>query len=366
MEFGSSSNDGPIKCVSKRWQEIISDTSVPRLQCLSTKPLLSGFLFQDVLDESNEVKYIPFSNDEDIVQNSVLDFVPEHIRLIASSNGLLCCLKFGVDDEVVFICNPIKQKCFRLEVPKGNDRIEGLAFIFNPFCNSMDKSPSFKLVSITRKGDFEFSFHIYSSEIGEWRNLENNCYCDLDLSCYGLGVFAGGIFYWMTQGNIIIAFDVEKEQSQCITLPLPRIPLDEGLCEVCIGESEDCLHYIIIARAALQVWVLSCDHKWSLKHLISLAKMEEEYLYFLYIEGKVSAVMDVGGVILPTWIEPIAFKDGFLLIKLRCHFSCTLIYMYNPDAGTMETLITLEEMGLPVGYLRTLPYCMGLAPMQSI
>ncbi|KAF5206789.1 hypothetical protein FRX31_003628 [Thalictrum thalictroides] len=373
MEFGPSIIDGPIKCVFKRWQDIISDTSFPRLQCQSSKPLLSGFLFQDMFDESNQVKYVPFSNDEAIVQNSVLDFVPEHVRLFASSNGLICCLNFGVDGNVVFICNPIERKCFQLEVPKGSDIIEGLAFVFDPFCNSMDKSPSFKLVSITRKGDFEFSFHIYSSEIGEWRNSEKNCYCDLDLSCNDRGVFAGGIFYWMTQGNIIIAFDVEKEQSQCITLPVPRIPPNEEICEVCIGESEDSLHYIVIAGAALQVWVLSCDHKWALKHFISLAAMEGEYPYFFYSEGKRAPVKDVGGLFLPTWIEPIAFKDGFLLVKLRLHFSykegnvsaSTLIYMYNPDAGTMEVLISLEEMGLPVGCLRTLPYCMSLAPMQS-
>ncbi|PIA44539.1 hypothetical protein AQUCO_01700263v1 [Aquilegia coerulea] len=330
MEFGSSNDDIRIevlsrvpvkslltsKCVSKRWQGIISETSFQRLHCRRTKPIISGFFFQCLMR--------------------------------CNINGLICCRNFGIGAQFVFICNPLKREFLQIKGPKGINgrRLRGLGFVFDPLCYSLDGTPSFKIVSVSKKKGFVFSFHIYSSKVREWRLSEEIYYDDCDLSLGGLGIFAGGVFYWLTGGNVVMAFDLEKGKSKCIDLTVPRIQRNEGLCEMCIGESEGCFYYILITDADLRVWALN---------------------------RKIASGIVVGGLILPTWIEPIAFKDGNLLVKLRCRFNyergglevCTKIYLYNLDAGTMKELCVLEELGLPVGYLRTIPYCMSFAPLLS-
>ncbi|PIA44535.1 hypothetical protein AQUCO_01700259v1 [Aquilegia coerulea] len=354
MEFGSSNDDIRIevlsrvpvkslltsKCVSKRWQGIISETSFQRLHCQRTKPM-------------QHVKYVSICNDQVTVQNTILNFIPHNFRLIASSNGLICCRNFGIGAQFVFICNPLKREFLQIKGPKGINgrRLRGHGFVFDPLCYSLDGTPSFKIVSVSKKKGFVFSFHIYSSKVREWRLSEEIYYDDCDLSLGGRGIFAGGVFYWLTGGNVVMAFDLEKGKSKCIDLPVPRIQRNEGLCEMCIGESEGCFYYILITDADLR----------------------EQHPNLLYKEGTIASGIVVGGLILPTWIEPIAFKDGNLLVKLRCRFNyergglevCTKIYLYNLDAGTMKELCVLEELGLPVGYLRTIPYCMSFAPLLS-
>ncbi|PIA24838.1 hypothetical protein AQUCO_19700004v1 [Aquilegia coerulea] len=360
MEFGSSNDDIRIevlsrvpvkslltsKCVSKRWQGIISETSLQRLHCQRTKPVISGFFFQDMFDEMQHV-----------------------------NNGLICFRNFGIGAQFVFICNPLKREFLQIKGSKGINgrRLRGLGFAFDPLCYSLDGTPSFKIVSVSKKKGFVFSFHIYSSKVREWRLSEEIYYDDCDLSLGGRGIFAGGVFYWLTGGNVVMAFDLEKGKSKCIDLPVPRIQRNEGLCEMCIGESEGCFYYILITDADLRVWVLNSEHRWLLKHSISLTAIQEQHPNFLYKEGKIASGIVVGGLILPTWIEPIAFKDANLLVKLRCRFNyergglevCTKTYLYNLDAGTMKELCVLEELGLPVGYLRTIPYCMSFAPLLS-
>ncbi|KAF5206788.1 hypothetical protein FRX31_003627 [Thalictrum thalictroides] len=344
-------------------------------QCQNTKPVISGFFLQDMFDELQHIKYVSICNDQVTVQNTIMDFIPNNIHLIASSNGLICCRNFGIGAQLVFICNPLKREFLEIKGPKGinEHKLRGLGFVFDPQCYSLDGTPSFKLVSISKRKSSVFSFHIYSSEERKWRLSEEICYDDCDLSLGGRGIFAGGVVYWLTVGSVVIAFDLEKGNSKCINLPVPRIHRNEGLCEMCIGESVGCLHYILITDADLRVWVLNGEHGWLLKHSISLTAIQEEYPNFFYNEGRLASAIVVSGLILPTWIEPISFKDGNLLIKLRCCLRygrrgvdvSTKIYLYNFDAGTVKELCALEDLGLPIGYLRTIPYSMSFAPLLS-
>ncbi|PIA39614.1 hypothetical protein AQUCO_02600219v1 [Aquilegia coerulea] len=399
MEIGSTHDDILIEilsrlpaksvvrfqCVSKRWQNIISDPVFRRLQYHRSKSIISWFFFLGGCNEFCLSNYVPFINDQVIAQYRIMNFIPEKSCPIASSNGLLCCRNYGVD-TAIYVCNPAIEKYVKMEVPTA---VNGLAMglLFDPFRYNMDDLSNFKLVSISEKNDLGFIFHIYSSEIREWRKLSGVCPCTHVLQRGGCACLASGVFYWMTCGDVIIAFDVEKETSYCITLPVTDLKSWGGKC---IGESEGSLHYITISDGCIQVWFLiSCELKWILKFSVSLASMEEDHPNFLYDAANKEASIRH----LPLWIEPLAFKDGNLLLKLRLRFStehgnftqlCMKFYAYNLETRTMEELCTLDESGLLyygnrkwneltmnnkwglfLGALKALPYSMSLAPLCS-
>ncbi|KAF5187724.1 F-box family protein [Thalictrum thalictroides] len=375
-----------FQCVSKRWQNIISDPVFQRLQCHRSKSSFSWFFFLRGCHEFCLSNYAPFINDQVIAKYRIMDFLPENFCPIASSNGLLCCRKFGIVDNAIYVCNLAIKKYVKIEVPRDvNGQAVGL--FFDPFRSNMDDWSNFKLVSISEKNDLGFYFQIYSSEIREWRKLAGVCPCNHVLQRGARAFLASGVFYWMTLGNVIIASDVEKETSYCITLPVTNL---ESWGEKCMGESAGSLQYISISDGSIQVWsLISCKLKWIHKCSMSLASIEGDHPKFIYNAAKRVA----GASHLPSWIEPLAFKDGQSLLKLRLRFSldhgnfkelCMKFYVYNLDTRTMEKLCTLDEAGLLygnrkwneltmnikwgllLGALKALPYSMSLAPLCSV
>ncbi|KAF9619436.1 hypothetical protein IFM89_007011 [Coptis chinensis] len=113
---------------------------------------------------------------------------------------------------------------------------------------------------MSKEGMLNCLFQVYSSKSKEWRKLDVYKF-GYDSWPDGQVVFASGVLYWLTNGNIL-GFDVETEQPYFIILPVERIHRSEGLCGVCIGESEGCLHLIVISKAGLRVWILDSESKW--------------------------------------------------------------------------------------------------------
>ncbi|KAF9619432.1 hypothetical protein IFM89_007007 [Coptis chinensis] len=257
------------------------------------------------------VKYVNINNDQAVVQDTILDFLPEKVNIVASSNGLLCCHRsqeLGERvDNLIYVCNPAKEYV-QIQWSNGNDSHQYVALAFNPFRYPVDDLANFKVVSM-------------SKEV----------------------VFASGVLYWLTNGNIL-GFDVETEQPCFISLP-----------------------------AGLRVWILDSESKWVVEHSISLLAIEEECPQFLYTDAKRAATLVPNNLLTPTWIEPLVYEDEILLIRLRYHFSFenekleegTMIYLYNFDTRKMEELLNIDKLGSCNGFLNTVPYSMSLAPLGS-
>ncbi|KAF5187723.1 hypothetical protein FRX31_022692 [Thalictrum thalictroides] len=245
MEFGTPSNDilieilsrvpdkplARFKCVSKGWNNMICDPVFRKLQRQNSKAVISGFFFQlqDQHELSCQAKYVSINDKQVFVQHTILDFLPENVYVIGSSNGLLCCRNCWNPfpnprkyQKVVYVCNPAIEKYVKVEGPKGLwtnsvDVIQGLGFFSNPFSYSMNDSSNFTLVWISKKVRFKsYSFHIYSSEIGGWRMSEEVCDCQSLIYNDSRSIFASGVLYWLTNQDEIVAFDVEEEKSMCI------------------------------------------------------------------------------------------------------------------------------------------------------
>ncbi|KAF9619433.1 hypothetical protein IFM89_007008 [Coptis chinensis] len=369
-----------LRCesVSKGCRDLISDNSFRNLQCHRVKATTSGFFFQDTCEVPYPVKYLSTDNDQAILQDTILDFLPEKVNeLIASSNGLLCltsCDDSKDRDKLIYVCNPAKKEYVQIEWPKGSDNHQDFALAFDPYHCLGDGLLDFKLVCICKEYLYTFSFQVYSSKTKQWRILDN-CNCSIHYSLpNGQVIFASGVLYWMTYGDAILAFDVETEESYFIVLPVRRTRRREDLWEVCIGESKGRLHFILISEAGVQVWILDSEPKWVLKHSITLSAMEEECPRFLYNDAKKASRPVPDYVPLPPWIEPLVYKDEILIVKLRCSYSyenhdeisaCTKIYLCNLDIGKMEELFTIVKLGSYLGYTRAVPYSMSLAPLGS-
>ncbi|KAF9619434.1 hypothetical protein IFM89_007009 [Coptis chinensis] len=366
-----------FESVSKGWRDLISNNSFRRLQCHRVKTVTSGFFFQDTWDVPYPVKYFSVKNDQAILQDTVLDFLPEMVELIASSNGLLCCKSCddsNARDKLIYVCNPIKKEYVQIEWPKGTVLHQDFALAFDPFCYPVDELSNFKLACVCKETLLTILLQVYSSKTKEWSKLELRV-CGDNYNCVpdGQVVFASGMLYWMTYGDVILAFDVVTEEFCFVGLPVERIYRSQGLCEVCIGESNDRLHFIVISEAGFQVWLMDSEPKWVLKHLISLSEMEEGNPHFLYNDAKRAARLVPDDFVIPTWIEPLVYKDGTLLVKLRCNYSyqneelevCTKIYLYNFETRTMLELFSIDKLGSQLGFLRALPYSMSLAPLGS-
>ncbi|KAF9619435.1 hypothetical protein IFM89_007010 [Coptis chinensis] len=71
------------------------------------------------------VIYVNINNDQTVVQDTILDFLPEKVDIVASSNGLLCCHRsqeLGERvDNLIYVCNPTKKEYVQIGWPNGSD-----------------------------------------------------------------------------------------------------------------------------------------------------------------------------------------------------------------------------------------------------
>ncbi|XP_059624862.1 F-box protein At5g49610-like [Cornus florida] len=357
-----------FKRVWREWRRLISDRSFIQSQLKRMEPI-AGLFFQERFhwcnDDIESVSYIPVTTGSEVKQ-TVLNFLPENVVVLGVSNGLLCCRScFSSKRPVIYVCNPSNKEWVSLQWP-APDKRNILALVFDPFLDPVDVSTNFKVVrvhkivteaedtdysTVIEMEDLYFSFGIYSSESGTWRRSMEICQCNHNL-LKNKGICIGKVLYWPTDGDKVLMFDVEKELSWLLTVPVPHT-----LPEICIGESERQLHYVLISEDGLQVWVLEdyLESKWEIKYFIALDKMEEENPEFLC--NTQQRVANRGDI---PWMDPLAYKDGLLFMRVS-----TGIFSYHFETREMEELCSLSVLGSnsllsPI----LLPYSLSLVPLR--
>ncbi|KAH7848408.1 hypothetical protein Vadar_002412 [Vaccinium darrowii] len=337
-----------LKCVSKQWGHLISERSFMRHRSERKEPI-SGFFFQERFqwcdDDIRSISYIPVKMEEATkVQCSAFNFLPQSVVLLSVSNGLICCRNcFPSQQPVVYVCNPLNKECVTLPWPSINKQ-SSLGLAFDPSTDTTDQSTNFKLVAVhqneneteTEMEDSYFLYDIYSSKTRTWARSKETCQCNHNLF-KNKGIFIGGALYWLTDGDQILMFDVQNELSWLISVPFPLGAFDI-MPEVCIGESEGKLHYVLICERGVHLWVLEdyLDLKWACKYSITHDEMERENSEFLYnVQEKMASRINT----IP-WMDPLAFKDGLLFLRVAAK-----IYLYNFGTNKLEELCTLSMLG---------------------
>ncbi|KAL5547417.1 hypothetical protein UlMin_002648 [Ulmus minor] len=356
-----------LKCVSREWHNLISDRCFIQAQLERNKLTISGFIFQEKLlwyhQDKQGISYIPVGKESFQLHTRVFDFLPEDVVILSSCNGLVCCRSlFPSDDPSIYICNPLNKEWSRMRVATlDHDTIIALAF--DAFENPIKVSTNFKMVRIFREveaenGEVNFTFAIYSSETSLWRKSNERCICKKDL-VKKKGIYIKGVFYWLTNGNEILTFDVENELSCIISVP---VPAEEFMTipQACIGESEGQLCYVMITEEGLHLWCLedSFESKWALKSSKSLQKMEEEYPQFFY--NLQVRVMEGTRNYETAWINPLSFQDGILFMRVSAK-----IYLHHFETGKVQKVCEVSELGLSSMFFpAVLPYSLSLVPLM--
>jgi len=287
------------------------------------------------------------------VNLTVFDFLPEDVVMLASYKGLVCCRScFPSQNLFIYVCNPWSREWVKLDWPwsipsqydMSNSQINmplALAFDFDPSKSFLE---TFKLVRVKQvevepdeddddqEAELYFTFELYSSEIGAWRKSNERCQCYSKL-VNNEGIYIGGLLHWLN-GYRVLIFDVENELSLLVPEP---VPMSEFMVipEVCIGESEGMLHYVVMSEQGVHVWCLEdCyEYRWILKYCKSLEDIEREWPQS-FINLKVHVLERVNG----PWVIPLAFRDGLLLMM------CVNLYLFDIKNNKMVQTCSIQDL----------------------
>ncbi|KAK7251122.1 hypothetical protein RIF29_34049 [Crotalaria pallida] len=364
-----------LKGISREWRNIISSRPFIKAQLRNADLVLTGFILQGKFmwfkDDTKIVTYIPVdtATTEAKVHEKVFNFLPEDVVVLASCQGLVCCRScFPSSEPAIYVCNPANRQWIKLEWP-DYDRNEsiGLAFDFDPSTDYFDIPVNFKLVrvkqvDISEEDDEEENLHLefelYSSETRAWRKLNEICNTSKNL-IKNKGIYIGGVLHWLTDGDQVLTFDVEKEFSWLISVPVPTFEFS-SIPEACIGESEGRLHYVLISEQGLHVWYLEdyYEFKWTLKHSKSLEEIEREFSQFFFnLKTRVSMRMSADS---SPWMNPLGFKDGLLLMKV-----CANLYVYDIHNNSCAEACALHDLNSESMTCPTvLPHSLSLVPLN--
>ncbi|KAJ1400388.1 F-box-like domain superfamily [Sesbania bispinosa] len=357
-----------LKCISRDWHHTISSRAFIKAQLENTGLVLTGFILQEKFMwckvDIKAVNYIPVETIGARVQHMVFNFLPEEVVVLASCKGIVCCRSCLPSREpTIYVCNPSNKEWIQLKWP-AHDRRESiaLAFDFEPSKDSIDISYKFKLVRVKQVENMEeelfFTFELYSSETRTWRKSNEICQCHSNL-IKNKGIYIGGVLHWLTDDDQVLTFDVEKELSWLISVPVPSLEF-RTVPEACIGESEGRLHYVQVSEEGLHVWYLEdyYEFKWTLKHSKSLEEIEGEYPhFFLNLKNRVSERVSLDS---SPWMNPLGFKDGVLLMKVSAN-----LFMYDIKKNKMAQACSILDLNpQSTSNPTVLPHSLSLVPLN--
>lgn len=378
-----------LKSVCKQWRELLSHPSFCSAHFRRSAKTNSGIFLQS----GHYCKYC--QNNLDVITNgyisigkegryatseNILDFLPEKVVVLASCSGLLLCrnildiwysdhcyhrnmLDYYPKEVVLYVCNPFTTEWATLK-PRGkyeNGCCYG--FAYEPFGAAV--APNFVVVMVQpplQLGKDPYLIQIYCSKRGTWRAAKEVCTLS-DRLVIRQGYFTKGVFYWLTSGHSILAFDLKREKCQVIKLP-DNVMDDEEILGLCLGVSEGSLHYIRCNRVELTVWVLKNNNllraqQWVLKHSKPQLEMHHEFL------GIMDSRRFPHDHELPnSYIDPYAFQDDIVFMRVQWNI-CT----YNIKKGEFEDdLCSLQKFHASSYSWQSsasFPYCKSILRVQA-
>ncbi|CAO2842034.1 unnamed protein product [Amaranthus hypochondriacus] len=361
-----------LKLVSKGWLRVIEDPDLMLYwqMKMGNQSSVSGFFFQEKFMfcdiDVQKLSYIPTRAKETRIYHTTLDFLPEKVTILGSSNGLICCRTcFPSPDPSIYICNPANKQWMNVKWDRISSR-NYIAFSYEPsIASPSNSSTGYKLVrvfqvdEITReREDFYFTFEIYDWERRIWVKSKESCYSE-NLLCINKQITVKGILYWLTDDDTILMFDIENELSLLITLPI-SFTAEAKIPEICLGESDGELQCIVLSEEALLVWALedSFTSKWDLRSFISFKVMEKENQHYLCNLGE--RVLASVGKKFP-WMQPLAFKDGVLFLRVS-----NSAYSFDLNTRKMHLLCNMLELGHgSISDPIVIPYSVSLVPVAN-
>nr|XP_010936310.1 F-box protein At5g49610-like [Elaeis guineensis] len=234
-----------FKSVSKSWHALISgDPLFAADQSLHPSPASSGFVYI----ASSGVEFLsppdtPIGVSHPSYPLLSTCFPSHHLKLLASTNGLLCC-GVGVPDfshdgafpnfNLLYVFSPVTKEAHFIPATKYRRLFVGLAF------DPSNSPRRYTLVCLRRRHvviegypKTWFQFHVFSSDTRRWMISNQRVLVDDLMSCEPPAVFAGGVLYWDCL-HYLIWFDPSKNLAGW--MPLPEKPSSASQHQIGVWE----------------------------------------------------------------------------------------------------------------------------------
>ncbi|KAL3525400.1 hypothetical protein ACH5RR_013772 [Cinchona calisaya] len=256
------------------------------------------------------------------VPDPLLEFIPEPVRVLSSSSGLLCCQSCS-GEKAYYICNPVTQRWKKLPKPNADHGSEpAIVLVFEPSLLNFDAD--YKLICAFPSNDFDdaIEFDIYSSREGSWKTSGEICFASRALVPTS-GVYVNNVVYWKVQNGCILAFDLIKDRSQRLQGPF--------IAKGTLGNMNGKLCLASLDHRSLSLYVLANVHSNTMQMSSHVKMWEEEHI-----------VLDSGILGGDVADRNVVFVGGRVLV---IQFGSSI---YSYDLKTKETkalsgLITYEK-----------------------
>ncbi|WOG85776.1 hypothetical protein DCAR_0104969 [Daucus carota subsp. sativus] len=257
-----------FKSVSKHWFSLISNPKFAKsytLQIFTKNNYSPPCAIFSSLDQMGFQERVLMRDQELAHTNFSLQFLGPIIgqastKLLDSSNGLLLLCSMS-DSQILdyYVCNPLTMKWVCLPQPLRQPKWVKAAILVEKV------SGNFLVVRVAELlfRSKVFNFEIFSSKLGEWRDLTMNCSRRIRFFvkarhtvCYN------GMILWLVDNHTILAFDPEGNTNDCHFIDLP--PDTESMHLGVLGVSCGLLCYMEVSNnkyeefreQSLGVWTL--------------------------------------------------------------------------------------------------------------
>ncbi|XP_049351420.1 F-box protein At5g07610-like [Solanum verrucosum] len=324
-----------FRAVSNEWNHWIVCPLLAFQQSTSFQKL-SGYFYQVVdVDFQSDPNFLSLDHSANGIPNPSLGFLPERIKVLSSSSGLLLCQGL----ESYYVCNPLTKDWKRTpphQYYHGSDPAVILAF--DPQGNI---ESYFHLVAAVPLLDQPVVFfEIYSSQSNSWSRSSSECLELEDTTLVGGGLYMKGMAYWSTTSNDVAA--------------VLRVPIPPGRYGA-LTQVMDELSYVTVNNDCGDVFMLDIygGMDMSLNHSVCINLGHKKSCQTLEEDPFID-----NGTVLCSVLPCINSGDDIVVI-------CTTerIYLYYLSGQKVETFMTPGQLNPK---RRFIPYTNSLAAIHDL
>ncbi|KAG1341917.1 F-box protein [Cocos nucifera] len=261
-----------FKNVCKAWHDLISNDPFFALeQSRRPSPTSSGFVYLGRCG----LKFLSSPNTPVGVPNPSISFLVSHlIRLVTSTNGLLCLYVHALYFNFLCVLNPATQEYEA--IPQSRRRCYGVGLAFDP-----STSPTYYALVFPKRDHVEgavdevkYRFKVFSSCTGKWVTSSKKVIVGGFRWRHQTPVFSGGVLHWDCV-EYLIWFDPSKDLAGWTLLP----EAVSGRARHAIGASEGQVTCMVMLEDAVEIFVMKDGNggskEWSRRYRVNLERMVE-------------------------------------------------------------------------------------------
>ncbi|CAH9106510.1 unnamed protein product [Cuscuta europaea] len=242
-----------LRCVSKRWHSLISDTYMSVLppwdilfrykkedQCIHAYHVLGKFTGLYIVSKKGlELSSPGFSLE--FLTHVRRGYYP--LRVLGSSNGLILCCKRVHTQTDYYVCNTITARWLSLPKPLCTENHVNVGL-------SSQDGGGYKVVRIIRHRQMSniLDVEVFSPDTGKWKSLKVSCPRYIRMMSYYQAEPFRGVLHWIAYPDLVVAYDPNRNLGECRLIDLPKSEGYESFGKQVLGTCAGQLRYFRVER----------------------------------------------------------------------------------------------------------------------